>query len=59
MRWGRIAIKTLERLGDGGVQQPRSCLSQFRVDHLLKQRVRKIVVDCIDASRLLQNALGE
>src|SRR5438876_4230738 len=55
----RIPIETLECLGDGGVQQPRSCLPQFRVDHLLKQRVRKIVVDRINASGLLENALGK
>src|SRR6266513_2625277 len=43
------AVKTLERLGDGCVQEPSACLSELGVNHLLEQWMREIVVNRIDA----------
>src|SRR5258706_5123647 len=54
-----IGVKSLERLGDCRVEHACSRLPQLGGDHLLEQRMRKVVAYRGDASGFLEDVLRE
>ena len=59
VREGGVAVDAFQRFRDRRVKRPSARLAKLRVDHLLQQRMGKVVADRIHASRLCQDTLGQ